>query len=154
MSEVQLVDYPNVTLVTKSCTCSHSELGPTIGQLYKEIGEANPEMAMVGAPRIYYTVWAPESCTIQAAIPVPEDAVAGSGTVKVAYPAGTAYMSTHIGPYEGLVDAWSSLMSELSDKGLYATGLCWDDYQTDPGVEPDSSKWRTDIYIAVDIPKI
>ena len=37
----------------------------------------------------------------------------------------------------------------MKSEGLEAGGAPWEVYVTDPGAEPDKSKWRTDIFFPV-----
>lgn len=154
MIETQLVDYPAATVLSLQASCKHSDLGPTIGKSFGQIGRSAEGIQQAGAPRVYYVEWLPDTCTIQAAIPV-ESSVEPSGEVTLTQlPAGTALMASYFGPYTGLADAWSQMWKAIEEQSLKATGVCWDEYVTDPGEEPDDSKWQTDLFIAVDIPKV
>jgi effector-binding domain-containing protein len=106
----------------------------------------------MGAPRAYYLEWNPENCTLQGAIPVGSDVSAGEGSERIEYPAGRALKVSYLGPYDGLAQAWSDAWEQVRVDGLTAVpdGPYWDDYVTDPGSEPDPTKWQTDIYIAVE----
>ncbi|MYG02265.1 MAG: hypothetical protein F4173_08285 [Acidobacteriia bacterium] len=64
-------------------------------------------------------------------------------------PCGTMATVTHIGPYEGLPNTWAALTEWIRSQGLEAAGAPWEVYVTDPGAEPDQSKWRTDIFFPV-----
>jgi AraC family transcriptional regulator len=37
----------------------------------------------------------------------------------------------------------------MKSQGLEPAGAPWEVYVTDPGAEPDPSKWRTDIFFPV-----
>ena len=154
MPPPQLVDYPPSILATTQASCKHSELGPVIGAAFAKIGSSIEGVEMAGMPRVYYLEWLPDSCTIEAAIPI-ESSLPTTGDVSVKeLPGGTALMDSYFGPYDGLAGAWEALWGSIKEQGLAATGMCWDDYVTDPADEPDQAKWQTDIYIQVDIPKI
>ena len=64
-------------------------------------------------------------------------------------PAGQVATVTHMGPYEQLGQTWSALMKWMEEEGLQAAGAPWEVYVTDPGEEPDQSKWRTDIFFPI-----
>lgn len=64
-------------------------------------------------------------------------------------PGGKALMATHFGSYDKLGDAHKELKQYLSDNGKKAKSDVWEVYVTDPGKEPDQSKWRTDLYVQV-----
>jgi AraC family transcriptional regulator len=42
-----------------------------------------------------------------------------------------------------------ALTEWMKSEGLEAAGAPWEVYVTDPGAEPDQSKWRTDIFFPV-----
>ena len=64
-------------------------------------------------------------------------------------PAGTVATVTHMGPYDTLPQTWASLAEWIGSQGLQPAGAPWEVYVTDPGAEPDQSKWRTDIFFPV-----
>ena len=64
-------------------------------------------------------------------------------------PGGTVATVIHKGPYEGLPQTWAALVEWISAQGLQPAGAPWEVYLTDPGAEPDSSKWRTQIFFPV-----
>ncbi len=53
----------------------------------------------------------------------------------------------HIGPYETLSDTYEKMMPAIYAKGLTPLMPCYEIYMTDPGTEPDPSKWETQIVI-------
>lgn len=86
---------------------------------------------------------------VPAEIP-PNDRV-GTGTL----PAGRYVVGTHVGPYDGLLDANAELQDWGERQGLRwaMRGDRWDarfeSYLTDPQTEPDPARWRTDILYLV-----
>ena len=64
-------------------------------------------------------------------------------------PGGTVATVTHMGPYDALRQTWAALTEWMSSQGLQPAGAPWEVYVTDPGAEPDQSKWRTDIFFPV-----
>jgi effector-binding domain-containing protein len=145
----EVVEYPAAKLVTKTASCARTELSETIGRLFGEMCSANPGMAVAGSPRIYYVEWGETECTLMAGMPVAGDLEAGPGTEVKEMTGGQAFKKTYLGPYTGLAQAWQDAWTEISAKGLQVAGPTWDDYVTDPGGEPDQSKWQTDIYLTV-----
>lgn len=152
--EFVIVEVPEYTALTRQATCSHADLGPTISQLFGEIISGNPDAELVDAACLYYLDWRADDCQIEGALPVDMGTDAGAGSTLKTYPACQALQGTYTGPYEGLADAWMQAWTYVQDNGLNASGTPWDRYVTDPGEEPDSSKWITEIYIPVIVPKI
>jgi effector-binding domain-containing protein len=70
--------------------------------------------------------------------------VEGTGRVKASeLPAGKAVVTCHVGPYEALPTSHARLEAWLKAQSLESRGGFWETYLTDPGIEPDPSKWRT-----------
>ncbi len=115
-----------------------------------------------GAPFIRYRA-VPQSgrLAIEVGIPVTGNPV-GDERVKVgAFPAGRYAVSVHTGPFDGLGAANAELQSWVAGENLKfqmdgpADDALWgcrtESYLTDPGVEPDPAKWRTEIaYLLAD----
>ena len=122
-------------------------MGPLFGEVQGHIQRSGGQPA--GMPiAIYYTVPA-ETVDLQCAIPVAAP-LAGAGRVQAGeLPAGTAATVTHIGPYDDLPQTWAALTEWMQSQGLEGAGAPWEVYVTDPGAEPDQSKWRTDIFFPV-----
>lgn len=86
---------------------------------------------------------------VECAMPVsmPMD---GAGRVQPSeLPACTVATVTHLGPYTDLPKTWSALTQWMGSQGLQPASAPWEIYVTDPGEEPDQSKWRTDIFFPV-----
>ena len=58
----------------------------------------------------------------------------------------TVYIIDYYGSYEGLMYAHLALDNYLKQKGLKMRSPVIEEYLTDPGAEPDTSKWLTRIY--------
>ncbi len=122
-------------------------MGPLFGELQGHIRQNGQQAA--GAPLAIY--YAPPSDTVdlECAIPVVA-AMAGAGRVRAGeLPAGKAVTVTHVGPYDTLPQTWAALEKWMKSQGLEAAGAPWESYVTDPGAEPDQSRWRTDIFFPV-----
>jgi effector-binding domain-containing protein len=68
-----------------------------------------------------------------------EDATVVAGSL----PAGRAYEAMHVGPYESLQHTYGAIMARMQKDGASPGEAMWEYYLTDPGVEPDPSKWQT-----------
>ncbi|HRF60323.1 MAG TPA: GyrI-like domain-containing protein [Fimbriimonadaceae bacterium] len=147
MSAFEIVEVEPMTALVRTATCPPTDLGPVVGRLFGEITAGNPDADCIAPPCVFYTTWTPEACSIEAAIPVEDSVVAASGTEKRFFPAKRAARMVHVGPYEGLAAAWSRFWSAIQADDVDAAGACWDAYVTDPGSEPDASKWVTELYI-------
>ena len=127
------------------------ELGKVMGPLYKEvmghIRENGGEAAGMPLTRFY----SPPGATIEfeCAIPVASPVEGGERVQPGELPAGRAATVTHVGPYDALPEAWGALTEWMDSEGLERVGAPWEVYLTDPGAEPDPSKWRTQIFFPV-----
>jgi effector-binding domain-containing protein len=65
-------------------------------------------------------------------------------------PGGRTLTAWHVGPYEQLTDAHQRLKEWATTKGMAARGGPWEVYWTDPGMVPDPSKWRTQIFLPIE----
>lgn len=118
---------------------------------YGEIGTVmqKSKIEMDGPPvGIFYT-WDENTkeTEMAAAIPVKSGMnVNGSRIKTFEVPAGKAYVIDYYGPYTGTGAAHEALDAYLKENGIEAGTPAIEEYVTDPGNEPDSSKWLTKIY--------
>ncbi len=122
-------------------------LGSLFGEVYGYIKEKGQEPA--GMPHSIYYSMDGDSIDLQCGMPVQSPIERGDRIQAGELPAGTVATVTHAGPYEGLPKTWQALVEWIGSQGLQPTGAPWEVYVTDPGAEPDQSKWRTDLYFPV-----
>jgi effector-binding domain-containing protein len=130
-------------------TCTHGDLGPTIGRLFSEIVAGNPDAELEDAPRVYYREWKPDVCEIEVALPVSGGTGPAEGTSLKVYPACVAVMSVHHGPYDQLHEAWMKFYAQVQQAGLQPSGYPWDSYAVGAMDEPDPANWVTELYLPV-----
>ena len=123
-----------------------SEMGKTLATLFSEV---MTHLNMVGAPTVgapftrYHSFGA--EIDIEAGIPI-EKPVKDGGRVKSGkLPGGKVVSTWHIGPYHRLTQTYNKVQSWMKANKLEANGGSWEFYWTDPGLEPDSAKWRTQV---------
>ena len=122
-------------------------MGPLFGEVYAHIQQSGQQPA--GMPFAMYHAMDNDTVDLECGMPVasPDE---GAGRVKAGeLPAGTVATVIHVGPYDALPQTWSSLLEWMGSQGLQPAGAPWEVYVTDPGAEPDQSKWRTDIFFPV-----
>ncbi|MCY3958921.1 MAG: GyrI-like domain-containing protein [Chloroflexi bacterium] len=122
-------------------------MGSLFGEVYGCIQESGAQP--VGMPFSRYHSMDGATVDLECGMPVasPMD---GKGRVEAGeLPAGTVATVTHLGPYNNLPQSWSALTEWMGSQGLEPAGAPWEVYVTDPGAEPDQSKWRTDIFFPV-----
>ncbi len=122
-------------------------MGPLFGEVYGYIQQCGQEPT--GMPFSIYHSMDGESVELECGMPVGSQ-LPGTARVQAGeLPCGTMATVTHMGPYEGLGRTWAALKDWIRSQGLEAAAAPWEVYVTDPGAEPDQSKWRTDIFFPV-----
>lgn len=122
-------------------------MGPLFGEVYGYIQQNG--QAPSGMPLAIYHAMDGDTVDVECALPVAAP-LAGTARIQAGeLPAGTVATVTHLGPYDNLKHMWSALIAWMQTEGLHAAAAPWEVYVTDPGAEPDQSKWRTDIYFPI-----
>ena len=122
-------------------------MGPLFGELHGHIQRSGGQP--VGMPIARYHSMPTDTVELECAIPVASP-LEGAGRVQAGeLPAGPAATVTHIGPYDDLPKTWAALTEWMQSQNLEGVDPPWEVYVTDPGEEPDPSKWRTDIFYPV-----
>ena len=122
-------------------------MGSLFGEVYGYIQQRGQQPA--GMPFSRYHSMDGDTVDLECGMPV-ASAIEGEGRVQAGeLPAGTVATVTHMGAYDNLPQTWSALTEWIGSQGLQPAGAPWEIYVTDPGAEPDQSKWRTDIFFPV-----
>ena len=143
--EIETIEEQHVATIRVQCK-------PT--EISRNLAVILPEVMMylnaegiqpTGAPFTRYHA-AGEMMDMEAGMPVKQP-VAGTDRIKASkLPAGRVVVGWHIGPYDRLGETHQKMGKWIEDKGLESLDGQWEFYWTDPGLEPDSSKWRTQIF--------
>ena len=109
------------------------------------------EIQPTGAPMVQWHSYNPEAeSQFTCMIPfVLDSAIATKNVYSLDFPETKTIMVKYVGPYEGSYNAWVALDNYVVYNSLIMNGDPWEEYVTDPGSEPDSSKWVTNIYFPV-----
>jgi len=75
--------------------------------------------------------------------PVPEDVAAEAPFEVTDYPAGTALVMKHVGPYEELGRSYRVMAEQLEERGLRGVGAPVEWYESDPQQVPDPKDYVT-----------
>ena len=123
-------------------------MGPLFGELHGYMQQNG--RAPAGMPfAIYHCMEEGGDVDLECGMPVAEP-LAGTDRIRAGeLPGGTVATVTHTGPYDQLRQTWTALTAWMKSQGLEPAGAPWEVYVTDPGAEPDPSKWRTDIFFPV-----
>lgn len=138
--------------LTKRATVPFNKLSDffkeNYGALYGFMGQAG--LRPDGMPcAFYYNIDEVKNETDLAAAIAVQGNIPDTGTLeKVILPASKVITTTHIGSYETMVPAYQAMDQYLTDNGLKKE-LMIEEYLSDPMLEKDPAKWKTNIYFLV-----
>jgi effector-binding domain-containing protein len=122
------------------------QVGRWLASCYSTVHEylRRAEVAVTGPPFARFTFIGDE-IAVEAGFPV-EREIDGDGRVEPsALPGGRVAVTTHLGRYEELEDAYAAVRNWIIEHGYATAGPHWEFYFTDPAADPDPSHWRTDV---------
>lgn len=90
------------------------------------------------------------SAVMDIAVPVTSDKTGNDQIIKGQSYAGLVLKSVYTGPYEEMMPVYMAAETYMAANGYAQNGPVTEVYVTDPGSEPDTSKWVTDVYWAVE----
>ena len=118
--------------------------------LFEALGKAKIEMAGSVAGLFFKWDTINRSTIMAVAVPVKGDAktkVKGYETLVI--PSGKNLHIVYMGGYHGIGPAHMAMDDYMQEKNLLQGAPIIEEYVTDPGKEPDSTKWLTNIYYPV-----
>ncbi len=150
--EVKEVVWPEKTLLTKRTTTTMDRLPGFFQEAYEQLyhllqtqGQRPEEPPFA----IYYSVdEATHETDVAAGVSVSGPVRVLSKFQQVTIPPSRALLLTYYGAYESMRPAYQALGQYVRDHRLEPL-LMMEQYFTDPGIEKDPAKWRTDIYFIV-----
>lgn len=127
-------------------TVSRDDITETLGRAFQAVKDALTKQGVQadGSPFARWHAYG-DQVDLEAGLMVKTPIVQDGGVKPSELPAGPAAMAVHAGPYEGLRATYDALESWIAQTGRTANGGPWEIYLTDPSVEPDPSKWLTEI---------
>jgi effector-binding domain-containing protein len=123
-------------------------IGQLMGELFPQVDAYLEEIGVqpAGPGFARYFEYRPDFVDMQAGLPVSEP-VTGRDRIKPdELPGGRVAVTWHVGPYDTISHAFNALHEWIHESGREEGSAPWEVYWTHPQVEPDSSKWRTEIY--------
>jgi len=119
------------------------EMGRIFGLVMAAVQSQGLEMA--GPPFAHYLDFDESTghTNYMAGAMVTGSAVESEGVVLVTYEKMKVVQAVHTGSYEQLAVSYGKFEKYIETNGLEATGEVFEFYLTDPGMEPDQSKWKT-----------
>jgi effector-binding domain-containing protein len=125
-----------------------SRLGRTFGELYEHIGRAAVRPA--GEPFVVYHSQPMESgeWDIEVCAPVSDVILAPPGFTVHRVPGGTVASTIHVGPYDGIGEAYAAVTAYVRTHELDAAGAPREIYLTGPDVAPNETRTRVEFPVA------
>lgn len=137
------------TYIGKKDTVSFDAIGnfftEHLGRIYGGIQSSN--LTATGQPSGLYWEWDMENSrtVMAAAIPVDDITAMIEGYEVIDIAAGRSLATDYYGPYEQSIRAHEALDAYLAEHEIANPSVVIEEYLTDPGTEPDPSKWHTRI---------
>ena len=150
--EVKEIVWHKRNFVIKRARISFDKLSTffseTYGAIYKAVKTARKESNDPPCA-IYYSVDEIKKQTdVAAAVPVRSNGNEVEGFDEVAIPQSKALLLSYHGSFENMRQAYEALGRYAADHKLQ-THLMLEEYFSDPAVERDPSRWKTNIYFMV-----
>jgi effector-binding domain-containing protein len=124
------------------------QLAILLPEVYAHVNATGAKTA--GPPFSRYHSVADGEIDIEAGIPVQKPIEAKGRVVNSELPAGRTVTCWHKGPYDQLSGAHEALQAHLASQKLKARGGAWEVYWTDPGMVPEPSKWKTQLFAPIE----
>ncbi|MFT5919790.1 MAG: effector-binding domain-containing protein [Granulosicoccus sp.] len=147
--DIQVVDVQEMKYLTVTGTVHPNEIGEFLGRSYGMIGAALNGAEMAGQPSAIFHAYSDTLTQMEAAMLVSEVV---QGTTEVdfrSYDAHKALKINFLGWYGDVGPAHNAMDDYMQTNGLEMAGPVREVYVTDPGAEPDTSKWLTEIYYPI-----
>jgi effector-binding domain-containing protein len=148
---IELRTLPARRLLVKRATCAHDGIGPAFGKAIHSVGECmrKSEAKMASMPMTVYLSWRESDCDMAAGCMVRGYVILTHDCEWLDVPGGRHATARHVGPFDTLHETHTAIRNWCAAGNLTICGPCWESYPVDPGTEPDSAKWQTDVHYPV-----
>lgn len=147
--QIRRSTWPQKTYISQRATVSFEKLPDFFAQHYGAIYNLVQKHGMEASDppcAFYYSIDETKKETdMAAAVPVKEPVTAIENFQKTTLPASEVISTTHYGSYENMKPAYDAMEKYLGENGLQKE-LVIEEYFSDPAVDKDPEKWKTDIH--------
>lgn len=119
-------------------------MGDAFGKIMQEVGRSGVQMA--GPPIAIWYEWESDIFDFDNAVPIANPITVPDGFQLIKTYSGKVITATHTGNYNTTHFTWAKVEAYIKEIGLETNGAPWEQYISDPGSEPDPSKWITNLY--------
>ena len=151
MSDFEIRSVPRMDTAVVTASAAPDAIGESMAQVLPKAFEAVAKSSATpaGPPFARYFSFGGATIEYEGGVPVAAPFV-GDGEVKPSeLGGGEAAVAMHLGSYDTISDTWGALSKWVENQGRKPAGPGWESYLTDPGEEPDPSKWVTEVYLPV-----
>jgi effector-binding domain-containing protein len=152
MYQIEEVKTPSAYYLFVHDSANAADIGAHLGKDYGMIGQAaaKQKLNMTGAPFAVYYNGGETSWGFDAGVPFDKKGK-NDGNVKAGErKAGNAVLIHYLGNYMGVGKAHAQAHEYIAKYNKKITGAPWESYVTDPGVEKDTAKWKTEVYYPIE----
>ncbi|REJ85263.1 MAG: hypothetical protein DWQ44_01000 [Bacteroidetes bacterium] len=149
--KIEIVDVTPLHYLAVRDTADYNSISMKLGMNYGLVAEAMKVQGLNygGQPFAIYYSGGEGRFDFDSAIPVDKPGKS-SGKVRAGQiMAGKAVVGHHYGDYSSLGNAHQMIDAYVAENNLTVSGVPWEVYVTDPGAEPDTSKWLTMVYYPI-----
>ena len=151
---IEVIEMPQKVYIARRDTVAWDKISDYyatyLPQLFEAAGKNKLEAS--GAPSGIYYTWDEENkrTVMAAAIPVMGDEkTMVKGYETIVLPSGRALKLVYSGSYDNMEKAHMAMDKYIKENSMQQSGPVIEEYVTDPGNEPDTSKWQTIIFYPV-----
>lgn len=148
--EVEVREQREQLTASMTVTCPRDEVGNKLYEIFPAVVMHLNQVGgtAVGAPFVRFHDRG-DPMTIEAGMGISEPIEANDRIAASTLPGGWVASAWHVGPYETIEESYDKLYAWLETSEYEDAGAPWQVYWTDPGLEPDPAKWRTEILVPV-----
>jgi len=146
----EIIEYemPSRVLITDRDTASAATVTLKISGMYNRIYRflKSESLPPAGSPTAIFYHYSKMNFDIEACVPVDSILQVPEGINCIIKKMQKTILVKYFGPYKSISEAYNALETYLNNNGLQVSGPGWEEYVTNPLIEPDSNKWQTNIY--------
>lgn len=147
--KIESITTSDMELLSIKITCTPDEISQKMGECYGQIMAyiTARQVTMAGMPLAIYYYYSEDSVVMEPAIPVVEK-TEGNGSIlsTTLLSMNNVLKLNYYGDYHNLGIAHEAMDAHMAANNITQGELVWEIYVTDPGQEPDTSKWLTEVY--------
>lgn len=137
MVEIEIIQTRAQKAIAIRCKVKENEIPQAMGMMFAELVPLLGSRVMcTGPPFTLYHAWSDDEVDMDVGFPVEGGEVIEGRVRTIELPAVKAAVTTHIGPYDRLVDTYGQLMSWMERNGHHPADIMWEEYLNSPEETP------------------